>query len=65
LDADAKAGGYTLVLDISGDSANMTPVVLYSSGVNDLTETLIKELNAAAPAGSLDEKDAKDTKATK
>jgi hypothetical protein len=52
-------------LDISGDSANMTPVVLYSSGVNDLTETLIKELNAAAPAGSLDEKDAKDTKATK
>jgi Skp family chaperone for outer membrane proteins len=59
LDADAKAGGYTLVLDVSGESANMAPVVLYSSGVNDLTDNLIKELNAAAPAVSVDDADAK------
>jgi Skp family chaperone for outer membrane proteins len=54
LNADAKAAGDTMVLDISGASANMTPVVLYSNGQNDLTEALIKELNAAAPPGSLD-----------
>jgi Skp family chaperone for outer membrane proteins len=65
LDADAKAGGYNLVIDISGESANMTPVILYSSGVADLTENLIKELNAAAPPGSLDEKDTKDSKGAK
>jgi Skp family chaperone for outer membrane proteins len=54
LNADAKAAGYTMVLDISGASANMTPVVLYSNGQNDMTEALLKELNAAAPPGSLD-----------
>jgi Skp family chaperone for outer membrane proteins len=54
LNADAKAGGYTMVLDSSGASANMTPVVLFSNGQNDLTDALIKELNAGAPAGSLD-----------
>jgi Skp family chaperone for outer membrane proteins len=49
LNAEAKAGGYTLVLDASGESANMAPVVLFSSGLNDLTDNLIKELNAGAP----------------
>ena len=44
-----KPAGYTLVLDISGESANMAPVVLFSSGANDLTDNLIKELNAGAP----------------
>jgi hypothetical protein len=54
LTADAKAAGYTMVLDTSGASANMAPVVLYSNGQNDMTDALIKELNAAAPPGSLD-----------
>jgi len=54
LNADAKAAGYTMVVDSSGESANMTPVLLYSNGQNDLTDTLIKELNATAPPGSLD-----------
>jgi outer membrane protein len=54
LEADAKAGGYTMVLDPSGDSGNMVPVVLYTNGQNDLTDALIKELNATAPPGSLD-----------
>jgi Skp family chaperone for outer membrane proteins len=49
LDAQAKAAGYTLVLDVSGESANMAPVVIYSSGANDMTDSLIKELNAGAP----------------
>ena len=54
LAADAKAGGYTLVFDSSGASANGTPALLFSNGQNDLTDALIKELNAAAPAASLD-----------
>jgi len=54
LNADAKAAGYTLVLDPSGESQNMVPVVLYNNGQNDLTEALIKELNATAPPGALD-----------
>jgi Skp family chaperone for outer membrane proteins len=54
LNADAKAAGYTLVLDVSGQSQNMVPVVLYNTGSNDLTDVLIKELNSTAPPGSLD-----------
>jgi outer membrane protein len=54
LNADAKAAGYTMVLDPSGESANMVPVVLYTNGQNDLTDALIKELNSTAPPGALD-----------
>jgi len=62
LDADAKAAGYTLVMDVSGESANMAPFILFSSGVNDLTDNLIKELNAGAPPLPADDKEAKDAK---
>jgi outer membrane protein len=54
VEAHAKAGGYTLVLDSSGLSAYHVPVLLYSNGQDDLTDSIIKELNAAAPPGSLD-----------
>jgi hypothetical protein len=48
-----------MVLDVSGESANMAPLVLFSSGVNDLTDSLIKELNAGAPPIPAEEKEAK------
>jgi Skp family chaperone for outer membrane proteins len=48
--AKAKAGGYNLVLDSSGESANLLPVALYVNNVPDLTDELLKELNAGAPA---------------
>jgi Skp family chaperone for outer membrane proteins len=54
LDADAKSGGYAIVFDSSGESANMVPVMLYNNGQNDLTDALIKELNSTAPPGTLD-----------
>lgn len=54
VEAHAKAAGYSLVLDSSGESANLTPVVFYSNGQDDMTDRIIKELNAAAPPGSLD-----------
>jgi Skp family chaperone for outer membrane proteins len=56
VNAHAKAGGYSKVLDSSAESANLvqSPVLLYSDGQDDLTDAIIKELNAAAPPGSLD-----------
>lgn len=54
LNADARQAGYAMVLDVSGESANMAPVVLYNNGQYDMTQALIKELNATAPPGSLD-----------
>jgi Skp family chaperone for outer membrane proteins len=49
----AKAGGYNLVLDISAESINQTDVILYSQGLTDLTEEILSDLNANAPAALL------------
>jgi Skp family chaperone for outer membrane proteins len=54
VEAHAKAAGYSMVLDSSGESGNHVTVLLYSNGQDDLTDSIIKELNAAAPPGSLD-----------
>ena|SRR5579872_3831365 len=53
IDAKAKVHGYSAILDVSGDSANFVPVVLYHNGDNDLTDEVLKELNAAAPPTAL------------
>jgi len=46
----AKKAGYTLVLDKSGEAIPGVPIVLYTDGENDMTDALIKDLNAAAPS---------------
>jgi outer membrane protein len=46
--AKAKAGGFTLVVDVS-DPVNTSPVVLYSNGENDVTDAVLTQLNAGAP----------------
>lgn len=51
--AKSKAAGYSLVLDVAADSVNQTPIVLYTNGENDITEDLLKQLNASAPAGTI------------
>jgi outer membrane protein len=48
--AKAKAGNYALVLDAAEDTPNMAPVILYNSNENDLTQAVLEQLNAAAPA---------------
>jgi outer membrane protein len=45
----AKAANYSLVLDTASESFNKTPIVLYTTGENDLTPAVLKELNQAAP----------------
>jgi Skp family chaperone for outer membrane proteins len=53
----AKAGGFNLVLDVSAESFNQTDVILFSSGLTDLTDEVLGDLNANAPAALLrDEK---------
>ncbi len=51
IDAKAKAGGYSMVIDTSAQSPSIvpTPVLLYTNGENDLTEEILSQLNAAAP----------------
>ncbi len=58
--AKAKAGAYNLVLDAGAESVSQTPILLFQSGAPDMTEDVLTELNAKAPAGALDKLD--DTK---
>jgi Skp family chaperone for outer membrane proteins len=50
LNSRARSSGFSLVVDVSADSANNTPVVLYTNNDNDLTDALLQQLNATAPA---------------
>jgi outer membrane protein len=56
INAKAKAAGFSLVVDTSARVSNgaNTTVVLFSSGENDITDEIIKQLNAAAPPPSPD-----------
>jgi Skp family chaperone for outer membrane proteins len=44
--AQAKVAGYALVIDAAAETANATTAVVYSSGENDLTDVVLKQLNA-------------------
>jgi len=48
--AKAKSAGYALVFDTSATSFNRTPVVLYSDNLNDITDSVLNQLNAGRPA---------------
>jgi Skp family chaperone for outer membrane proteins len=58
VNAKAKASGYTMVIDTTADSMNLTPVILYSNGENDMTEAILAQLNAGAPPPTDTPKDA-------
>jgi Skp family chaperone for outer membrane proteins len=45
----AKTGGYSLVLDSSAASGNLTPQVLYSDAAIDITDAVIARENSGAP----------------
>jgi outer membrane protein len=49
INSKAKAAGYTMVIDTAAASLNDTPVILYNNGENDLTESILTQLNASAP----------------
>jgi outer membrane protein len=56
ISAIAKTHGLAQVLDVS------SPVVLYTNGENDITDEVIKQLNANAPAAKTDDTEKKDEK---
>ena len=60
VEAKAKAGGYTLVIDIAAKSAVGTPIVLYTNGQNDMTQEVLSQLNSTAPVGLVKSDEAKD-----
>ena len=60
VEAKAKAGGYTLVIDTAAKSAVGTPIVLYTNGQNDMTQEVLLQLNSTAPVGLVKSDDAKD-----
>jgi outer membrane protein len=53
INSRAKAQGYNLVVDSAAESINSTPIVLFSSSQDDLTEAILSELNASAPPSAL------------
>jgi len=56
VNSHSKSGGYTMVFDLAAVTGYQTPIILYTSGENDLTDAVLKEINASAPPGSLDSK---------
>ena len=53
VDRLSNSGGYSFVLDSAAVTAYQTPILLFSDGKTDLTDAVIKEINATAPAGAL------------
>ena len=45
----AKTGGDTIVLDTAAETVNGTPAILFTTGDNDLTDDVLKQLNSTAP----------------
>jgi len=62
IDAKAKNGGFSLVVDTAAETRNMTPIVLYTNGENDLTADILKQLNSTAPPGTSKASDKKEDK---
>ncbi len=55
VEARARASGYNLVLNTAAEN-NQVPAFMYTSGLPDLTQEVLTELNSKAPPGALDEK---------
>jgi outer membrane protein len=62
INAKSKSAGYTLVVDVAGETINNTPVIVFSNGENDITDEVLKQLNAGAPVEAPKTDDKKDTK---
>jgi Skp family chaperone for outer membrane proteins len=61
VEAKSKAAGYNLVLNTAAEQ-NQVPVIMFTTGLPDLTQEVLNELNAKAPPGALDAKDTKPEK---
>jgi outer membrane protein len=55
VNSKAKAAGYFMVIDTAAESINTTPVFLYVTAENDITDSVLQQLNSTAPADALKE----------
>ena len=55
VNSKAKAAGYFMVIDTAAESINSTPVFLYITAENDITDAVLQQLNSTAPADALKE----------
>lgn len=62
LTSRAKSAGYGLVVDTAAESINNTPIILFSNNDNDVTDDILKQLNAAAPPEAPKTEEKKDQK---
>ena len=62
IDLKAKAGNFTLIVNTASETRNSNPAVLFSSGQDDLTDSVLKDLNAKAPPGYLESTPEKNSK---
>lgn len=62
IDAIAKTRACNLVVDTAAESFNKTPVVLYNTGENDITDAVLSQLNSTAPPGTLKPAEKKEEK---
>jgi outer membrane protein len=49
----SAGGGYTYVLDSAAVTPYQTPIIVFNDNKNDITDAVIKEINATAPAGAI------------
>jgi len=59
VNAKAREHGFTMVFDTAAETVNGTPVMLYNTTDADITDEVLKELNAAAPATDIAKPDEK------
>lgn len=57
--AAVKKSGHTLVVDTAAETVNGTPIVLFNAGTDDLTDSILSQLNINAPATPPAKPDAK------
>ena len=65
VDGRAKLAGYSMVIDVAAETINNTPVILYSTGENDITDAVLSQLNSSAPPEALDSGTSSNTNTSK
>ncbi len=46
----SRTAGFSVVFDTAAESVNNTPIIVFNNGENEITDDVLKQLNANAPA---------------
>lgn len=52
VDTRAREAALNLVFDVASESVNRTPVIMFNSGLTDITQPTLEKLNQSAPPGA-------------